>query len=67
MLIRVYKVQGINWWRTKTIEPNIPPPARTGRPRNDDRRTINVMLCILIACCKKINMPQRYGSCKSVW
>jgi len=31
----------------KLLEPDLPPPARTGRPRNDDRRrrrTINGIL-----------------------
>jgi transposase len=36
----------------KLLEPNLPPPARIGRPINDDRRTINVILCILITGCK---------------
>ncbi|MEM2194397.1 MAG: transposase [Candidatus Methanomethylicia archaeon] len=32
----------------KFVEPLLPPRARTGRPRADDRRTVNGMLYVLI-------------------
>jgi len=51
----------------KLIEPHLPPPARTGRPRNDDRATVNGILYILITGCRWMDMPAKYGSHKSVW
>jgi transposase len=52
-------------WRL--IGPHLPPPARTGRPRNDDRRTVNGILYVLTTGCRWMDMPSRYGSHKSVW
>lgn len=49
------------------IEPHLPPPARTGRPRNDDRPTINGILYVLVTGCRWMDMPAEYGSHKSVW
>jgi len=46
----------------KVIEPHLPPPAPTGRPRADDRKTINAILYVLITGCKWEDMPKEYGS-----
>jgi len=51
----------------KLVEPYLPPRARTGRPRNDDRSTINGILYILITGCRWMDMPGKYGSYKTVW
>ena len=45
-----------------TIQRHIPRPAHTGRPRSDDRNTINGIIYVLIAGCRWIEMPKRYGS-----
>jgi len=45
----------------------LPPRARTGRPRADDRRVINGILYVLITGCRWMDMPVRYGSYKTAW
>ncbi len=49
------------------LEPFLPPPARTGRPRNDDRRTVDGILYVLTTGCRWMDMPEKYGPHKSVW
>ena len=51
----------------KLMGPHLPSPARTGRPRNDDRRTVNGILYVLMTGCRWMDMPEKYGSHKSVW
>ncbi len=51
----------------KLIGPHLPPPARTGRPRNDDRKTVNGIIYVLTTGCRWMDMPTKYGSHKSVW
>ena len=43
------------------MEPHIPKPAKTGRPRNNDRTTINGIIYVLISGCRWAEMPKRYG------
>jgi len=45
-----------------TIEQHLPKPARTGRPRCDDRTTINGIIYVLISGCRWREMPKQYGS-----
>ena len=45
-----------------TIQPHLPKPAKTGRPRTDDRTTINAIMFVLITGCRWIDLPARYGS-----
>jgi len=45
-----------------TIKPHIPKPARTGRPRSDDRMTINGIMFVLVTGCRWREMPKIYGS-----
>lgn len=52
-------------WRF--IEPLLPPPARTGRPRADDRRTIEGILSILITGCRWQDLPSDHGTPTTVW
>ncbi len=49
------------------ISPFLPPPARTGRPRADDRRTIEGILYILITGCRWQDLPREYGAPTTVW
>ena len=44
------------------VEPHLPSPARTGRPRADDRTMINAIIFVLITGCRWIDLPARYGS-----
>jgi transposase len=49
------------------IQPLLPPPARTGRPRADDRRTVEGILYILITGCRWQDLPHEYGAPTTVW
>jgi len=49
------------------IYPLLPPPARTGRPRADDRRTIEGILYMLITGCRWQDLPSEYGAPTTVW
>jgi transposase len=49
------------------ICPFLSPPARTGRPRADDRRTIEGILYILITGCRWQDLPREYGAPTTVW
>ena len=49
------------------IRPLLPPPARTGRPRADDRRTIEGILYVLITGCRWQDLPREYGSPTTAW
>ena len=45
-----------------TIVKHLPKPAKTGRPRCDDRITINGILFVLTTGCRWADMPEKYGS-----
>jgi transposase len=47
--------------------PLLPPPARTGRPRADDRRTLHGILDVLTTGCRWQDMPRQYGSPVPCW
>jgi transposase len=47
--------------------PLLPPPARTGRPRADDRSTIEGILYILITGGRWQVLPREYGAPTTVW
>jgi transposase len=49
------------------IQPLLPPPARTGRPRADDRRTIEGILYILITGSRWQDLPREHGAPTTVW
>ena len=49
------------------IEPLLPPPAPTGRPRADDRKTLNAILYVLTTGCKWMDMSGEYGSYVTTW
>jgi transposase len=44
------------------IAPLLPPPKARGRPRADDRRTINGILWVLRSGARWRDLPRRYGS-----
>ena len=44
------------------IKQHLPKPAPTGRPRADDRTTINAILFVLITGCRWIDLPAKHGS-----
>ncbi len=48
------------------ISKHLPPPASTGRPRIDDRTTINGILYVLTTGCRWMDMPKRYGDDSTV-
>ncbi len=49
------------------IEPLLPPKARTGRPRADDRKTLNGILYVLTTGCRWMDRPKAYGSYQTAW
>lgn len=49
------------------IRQSLPPPAYTGRPRADDRTTINGILFVIMSGCRWMDMPSKYGSHKTAW
>ena len=51
----------------KLIKPLLPPKARTGRPKANDRLVLNGILYVLITSCRWMDMPIRYGSYKTAW
>lgn len=49
------------------IQPLLPPHARTGRPRADDRRTIDGILYVLTTGGRWQDLPCEYGAPTPVW
>ena len=49
------------------IQPFLPPPARTGRPRAEDRRTVEGILYVLIMGCRWKDLPRQYGAPTTIW
>ena len=46
----------------KAIVRHLPKPAKTGRPRADNRTTINAIMFVLITGCRRIDLPVKYDS-----
>lgn len=55
------KFQELDDTRWNRIEPILPPKAKEGKPRADDRKTINGILYILITGCRWVDTPPKYG------
>ena len=54
------------YWRR--LEPLLPPPRRgRGRPRADDRKTLNGILYVLRTGCRWGDVPTKYGSPTTCW
>lgn len=49
------------------IQPLLPPPALTGRPRANDRRIIEGIIYVLITGCRWQDVPREYGAPTTVW
>ena len=58
----VFMFKKLTYSQWNTIQPHLPKHATTGRPRSDDRTTINVILFVLITGCRWIDLPVQYGS-----
>jgi transposase len=43
------------------LQPLLPARSRTGRPRADDRRTLNAILYVLRTGCAWRDLPEKYG------
>ncbi len=52
------KLTDAQWAR---IEPLLPPKASTGRPRADDRTTINAILWVLRTGARWVDLPKQLG------
>src|SRR5215471_4270368 len=46
---------------------HLPPAARTGRPRADDRRTIEAIVYVLVTGCRWQDLPREYGAPTTAW
>jgi transposase len=51
----------------KRLEPLLPPRRPRGRPRADDRKTLNGILYVLRTGCRWQDVPQEYGSPATCW
>lgn len=49
------------------IQPLLPPPKRTGRPRANDRATLNGILFVLRTGCRWKDVPPEYGDGVTCW
>ncbi len=52
------ELTGKQW---EMIESCAPPPAKTGRPRDTDRKIINGIIYVLTTGCRWDDMPKKYG------
>lgn len=43
------------------IKQHVPKPAKTGRPRDEDRKIINGIIYVLVSGCRWSEMPEKYG------
>jgi len=54
------------YWRR--LEPLLPPPLRArGRPRANDRKTLNGILYVLRTGCRWGDVPRKYSSPTTCW
>ena len=59
-----YELTDEQWER---IRPLLPPPARTGRPRADDRKVLNGILYVLRTGCAWKGTPRKHRSHVTAW
>ena len=55
------KFEEISDKQWKMVHKHLPPPARTGRPRDDDRKIINGIIYVLTTGCRCDDMPKKFG------
>jgi len=64
-LMRKVEITDEHWRR---LEPLLPPRRRgRGRPRADDRKTLNGILYVLRTGCRWGDVPSKYGSPTTCW
>src|SRR6476620_9641986 len=51
----------------QVIEPLLPHPKPMGRPRADDRRTLDAILFVLRSGCRWEDLPPELGSSTTAW
>ena len=51
----------------QVIEPLLPLPNRMGRPRADDRQTLDAILFVLRSGCRWEDLPKELGSPTTAW
>jgi len=56
------KFQELTDKQWEMIQKHLPKPARTGRPRAEDRSTTNGIIYVLTTGCRWSEMPKGYGS-----
>lgn len=61
------KFKGIGDELWEFIKPMLPPHAREGRPRSDDRQTINAILYVLKTGIPWNDLPKEYGDDVTAW
>jgi transposase len=62
--MRTSEITNEQWER---LEPLLPPRRMRGRPRADDRRTLNGILYVLRTGCRWEDVPRDYGSSTTCW
>ena len=62
--VRSFALSDEQWAR---IQPLLPASRREGRPRADDRRTLEGILYVLRTGCRWNDLPQEYGSGVTCW
>jgi transposase len=55
------KFEELDDMRWSRIESLLPPKAKEGKPRADDRSILNGILFVLITGCRWIDIPREYG------
>ena len=63
-LVRFEELTDDQW---KLLIPSIPSHSHTGRPRANDRSTVNGILYVLMSGCRWMDIPSKYGSYKTAW
>jgi transposase/heme-degrading monooxygenase HmoA len=64
MLVTTTPLSDAQWER---IQPLLPPHNKEGRPRADDRRTLDGILYVLRTGCRWHDLPTQYGSAVTCW
>jgi len=57
----------LNDQQWQAIEPLLPLPKAMGRPRADDRQTLNAILYVLRTGCRWEDLPRELGSPTTAW
>jgi transposase len=61
MFITLVRFEELTDNQLKLLVPSIPPHAHTGRPRADDRNTVDSILYVLMSGCKWMHVPSKYA------